>query len=107
VTYVVSAVVLTALNGARDDVVAPDTAHAIRDDNGRIVAVPGFVRAEPNMAREILSEMVAMEWAGTAPGWSDYVCVYCGDGMTRGHSEYCPIVRGRALLGIESPNNRR
>lgn len=41
--YVVSAMVLSALAGARADVVAPDTgADAIRE-NGQIVAVRGFV----------------------------------------------------------------
>ena len=41
--YIVSAMVLGALNGTRSDVVAPDTgADAIRE-NGQIVAVRGFV----------------------------------------------------------------
>lgn len=40
---IVSGMVLSALNGARQDVVAPDTgADAIRE-NGQIVAVNGFV----------------------------------------------------------------
>jgi len=43
--YVVSAIVLTAAKEAgRTDVVAPDTASAVRDDNGHIVSVPGFVK---------------------------------------------------------------
>lgn len=43
VFYIVSGMVLTALNGSRPDVVAPDTgADAIRE-NGQIVAVRGFV----------------------------------------------------------------
>lgn len=41
--YIVSGVVLSALNGSRIDVVAPDTgADAVRK-NGQIVAVHGFV----------------------------------------------------------------
>jgi len=41
--YIVSGMVLGALNGTRPDVVAPDTgADAIRE-NGQIVAVRGFV----------------------------------------------------------------
>lgn len=43
--YIVSALVLSAAKAAgRTDCVAPDTANAVRDDNGRIVSVPGFVR---------------------------------------------------------------
>ena len=45
VVFVVSAIVLAAAKEAgRTDVVAPDTARAIRDDAGRIVAVPGLVK---------------------------------------------------------------
>jgi len=49
VIYIVSALVLSALDGPRNevrpDVVAPDTgSSAIRDDAGRIVAVTRFVR---------------------------------------------------------------
>lgn len=41
--YIVSGMVLQALNGSRIDVVAPDTgADAVRE-NGQIVAVRGFV----------------------------------------------------------------
>jgi hypothetical protein len=41
--YIVSGMVLGALNGTRPDVVAPDTgADAVRE-NGQIVAVKGFV----------------------------------------------------------------
>ncbi len=41
--YIVSAMVLTALNGSRIDVVAPATGHkdCVRN-NGHIVSVPGF-----------------------------------------------------------------
>lgn len=43
--YIVSAIVLSAAkDAARTDCVAPDTANAVRDDNGHIVSVPGFVR---------------------------------------------------------------
>ena len=44
--YIVSALVLGALNGSRSDVVAPATGHTdtIRNDKGHIVSVPGFVR---------------------------------------------------------------
>ena len=43
--YIVSALVLSAANAAgRTDCVAPDTANAVRNDDGRIVSVPGFVR---------------------------------------------------------------
>lgn len=43
--FIVSGIVLTAAKAAgRDDVVAPDTASAVRDDNGHIVSVPGFVK---------------------------------------------------------------
>lgn len=44
-TFIVSALVLAALAGSRADVVAPATGHkeAMRDEAGRIVAVPGFV----------------------------------------------------------------
>ena len=45
VFYVVSAVVLAAAKElGRTDVVAPDTARAIRNEAGQIVAVPGLVR---------------------------------------------------------------
>ena len=45
IVYIVSALVLSALNGYRPDVVAPATGHpdCIRDSNGYIVSVPGFV----------------------------------------------------------------
>ena len=44
-TYIVSGMVLEALNGSRlADVAAPDTgADAVRNDKGHIVAVHGFV----------------------------------------------------------------
>lgn len=43
--YIVSAIVLAAAKDAgRTDVVAPDTSRAFRDEAGRIVAVPGFVK---------------------------------------------------------------
>ena len=43
--YIVSAIVLAAAKEAgRTDVVAPDTANAIRNDSGHIVSVPGFVK---------------------------------------------------------------
>ena len=43
--FIVSALVLSAVNG-RDDVVAPATGHpfTIRNDQGHIISVPGFVR---------------------------------------------------------------
>lgn len=43
--YIVSALVLArAKEAGRTDVIAPNTAQAIRDEQGRIVAVPGFVK---------------------------------------------------------------
>lgn len=44
--YIVSGLVLAALQGKRDDVVAPATGHpqTQRNDKGHIVSVPGFVR---------------------------------------------------------------
>ena len=42
-TYVVSALVLAALAGTRQDVVAPDTGPDAIRENGQIVAVLGFV----------------------------------------------------------------
>lgn len=43
--FIVSAMVLNAAKAAgRDDVVAPDTANAVRDDNGHITSVPGFIK---------------------------------------------------------------
>lgn len=45
VFYIVSAIVLSAAKElGRTDVVAPDTARAIRNEAGQIVAVPGLVR---------------------------------------------------------------
>ena len=42
--YIVSAIVLAAAKAeGRTDCVAPDTAHAERNDAGHIVSVPGFV----------------------------------------------------------------
>lgn len=42
--YIVSQIVLAAAKAAgRTDCLAPNTAKAIRDDQGRITAVPGFV----------------------------------------------------------------
>lgn len=45
-TYIVSALVLSALNGSRPDCVAPDTspASALRDESGRITGVRRFTR---------------------------------------------------------------
>ncbi|HOS15468.1 MAG TPA: hypothetical protein PKX15_00355 [Bacteroidales bacterium] len=44
-TYIVSAMVLSALKGMREDVVAPATSHpdVKRDSKGQIETVPGFV----------------------------------------------------------------
>lgn len=42
VVYIVSSVVAQALAATRQDLVAPDTNNAIRDEQGRIVAVRGF-----------------------------------------------------------------
>lgn len=44
--YIVSALVLSALNGVRRDVVAPATGHksCVRNDKGQILSVPGFVK---------------------------------------------------------------
>lgn len=42
--YIVSAMVLGALSGSRPDVVAPDTGSTALRENGRIIAVRGFVR---------------------------------------------------------------
>lgn len=46
VIYIVSSMVLSAIKDKRSDVVAPATGHphCIRDENGRIKSVPGFVR---------------------------------------------------------------
>jgi len=41
--YIVSGMVLSALNGSRPDVVAPDTGADAMRENGQIVAVKGFV----------------------------------------------------------------
>lgn len=41
--YIVSGMVLAALNGSRPDVVAPDTGPDAIRENGQIVAVRGFV----------------------------------------------------------------
>lgn len=41
--YIVSGAVLSALNGARSDVVAPDTGPDAVRENGQIVSVKGFV----------------------------------------------------------------
>jgi len=43
VYYIVSGMVLAALNGSRADVVAPDTGPDAIRENGQIVAVRGFV----------------------------------------------------------------
>ena len=45
-TYIVSAMVLSALAGKRQDVVAPATGHplCVRNDKGHIVSVPCFVQ---------------------------------------------------------------
>ena len=42
VVYIVSAMVVG--NSDRTDLVAPDTGNALRNDQGHIVSVPGFVR---------------------------------------------------------------
>lgn len=43
--FVVSAIVLAAAKAqGRIDVVAPDTANAVRNEDGHIVSVPGFVK---------------------------------------------------------------
>ena len=46
VTYIVSALVLSALAGSRGDVVAPATGHkaTVRNEKGHILSVPGFTR---------------------------------------------------------------
>ena len=42
--FIVSQMVLSALNGTRSDLVAPDTGKgAVRDENGRILGTTGFV----------------------------------------------------------------
>lgn len=43
-TYIVSAMVAQAVAGRRLDVYAPDTGQAARDEQGRIISVPGLVR---------------------------------------------------------------
>jgi hypothetical protein len=45
--YIVSGLVLGALKGSRNDVVAPATGHpdVVRNDKGQIASVPGFVRS--------------------------------------------------------------
>ena len=43
VTYIVSAMVLAQLPD-RDDLVAPDTSNATRNDKGHIVSVPAFTK---------------------------------------------------------------
>jgi len=43
VLYIVSAMVLQASKGLRDDLIAPNTAKAIRNDKGEIIGVPSFV----------------------------------------------------------------
>ncbi|HDI51833.1 MAG TPA: hypothetical protein ENF45_04315 [Bacteroidetes bacterium] len=43
--YIVSLLVLQALGGTRDDVLAPDTgAGAVRDDQGRIIGTRNFIK---------------------------------------------------------------
>jgi len=43
--FIVSALVLGALNGSRPDVVAPASGHPLaKRDGGNVVSVPGFVR---------------------------------------------------------------
>jgi hypothetical protein len=44
--YIVSGMVLSAVKGYRGDVVAPATGHkdTVRNEQGHIVSVPGFVR---------------------------------------------------------------
>lgn len=43
--FIVSAMVLNAAKEAgRNDCVAPDTSNAVRNEDGHIVSVPGFVR---------------------------------------------------------------
>jgi hypothetical protein len=44
--FIVSGLVLSALKGTRNDVVAPATGHplVVRNDKGQIASVPGFVR---------------------------------------------------------------
>lgn len=46
IAFIVSGLVLSALKGARPDVVAPATGHpaVVRNDKGQIASVPGFVR---------------------------------------------------------------
>lgn len=45
--FIVSQLVQTALKGTRSDVVAPATGHreAIRNEQGLVVSVPGFIRS--------------------------------------------------------------
>ena len=43
--FIVSAIVLAAAKAVgRTDVVAPDTSNAVRNDQGHIVSVPGFIK---------------------------------------------------------------
>lgn len=43
--FIVSAIVLSAAKEqGRTDVVAPDTSNAVRNDQGHIVSVPGFIK---------------------------------------------------------------
>jgi hypothetical protein len=43
VIYIVSALVAQAVAGKRLDVVAPDTSDPVRDKDGRIIGVKGFI----------------------------------------------------------------
>jgi len=43
VMYIVSGMVLQASKGVRDDLIAPNTAKAVRNDKGEIIGVPSFV----------------------------------------------------------------
>lgn len=42
--FIVSNIVAQALKGKRNDLIVPDTALAIRDADGRIIGVKGFIR---------------------------------------------------------------
>ena len=42
--FIVSSIVLSACGGCRRDIIAPRTSAAIRDEKGRIISVPGFVK---------------------------------------------------------------
>ena len=79
--FIVSSIVLSACGEERRDVVAPRTSAAIRDEKGRIISVPGFVKIpKKTISQDTINNIKKFVDSNTSVGayWDQWQ----GDGMT-------------------------